>query len=495
MERRKYLKTRSWLYVGVLLLLLISSVHAEGISVTPSTLNITSTVSMIEPRTLAITARQNVTDLAIIPLDLSAGDGRGIIPQQSFHISPYSASMTNGSIQQVPLNIDLSSVKSGSYSGELWVAYSNGGVAKIPVMATVKDGLLWPFVCLVLGAGISYLLFTYQTKFKAADEIRITLGVIIKNINSDEDLKKRYWYDNTGHPDTKVQNPFDKTIRDAIRTSESNLELKAIPDAEKHMKIAQGAWDTWNTNRPRLTALLDQCSDLISAMNDFEKKVRDKTSKDAVISIPLITSLRENLQKKFDALVTDTGQKEMEDAVKKTQDQCKTFNLAVNNLEVIESICEQTGTQCPACNELAAAWLSLKEIRDQPALEKASKDIEKLRTTAETFQSKLTKSITGLMMERSDVFHLQLFTPGNIPDAYIVNEGILAKFRLLLYNSGLFLITVGTLIAFGLMEFYVPNPTFGASMNDYLALIIWGFMAGATADTIATKMKGKVGIS
>ena len=482
-----------WLGVGLLALLLISAVHAEqGINVVPASLNINSTTSSAESRTLVISAKENVTDLTIIPLDLAAGDGSGVIPQQSIHTAQYLMSMTNGSIQQVPLKIDLTAIKSGTYSGELWVSYSKTGVVKVPVTAIVKDSGLWPLLILCFGVTVSYLLFTYGSSFKQRDEIRRTLGVIMESINNDQDLKRTYPYDNA---DGKVQNPFYNKIKEDIRTAESKLAIKAVSDAEKFMKIAQTNWDTWIGCKPRLMLLFDQYSDLITNMNVLENLIRKKTNVGSDESIPLITTMRENLQKKFDAIVTDADQKELENAIKTNTSLYNTFSLVIKNLVDLENICKtKDPATCPACENSAASWQSLKEIKEQADLTKASKDIGDTLEKVKICPSSGVKFKASGLSPVRDILPA-ILTPGKIPDSDTVKEGIVADLRLWLYNSGVFLIMVITLVGYGYIQFYISNPTFGASMGDYITIVVWGFMAGSTADVIATKMKGKIGLA
>lgn len=67
--------------------------------------------------------------------------------------------------------------------------------------------------------------------------------------------------------------------------------------------------------------------------------------------------------------------------------------------------------------------------------------------------------------------------------------------RLILYEYGTYAVTVLILALVGFTELYLSNPTFGATLGDWIALLIWGLLAGAAADTIAKRTKTNLGFS
>ena len=78
------------------------------------------------------------------------------------------------------------------------------------------------------------------------------------------------------------------------------------------------------------------------------------------------------------------------------------------------------------------------------------------------------------------------------PRSKPLEMGAKAKLRLLAYQFGSMAVTVVILIFLGFTELYINNPTFGASLSDYLTLILWGLFVGPVSGAIAGKASSKI---
>lgn len=484
-------KARAFLVIGVATLLFITPVLAgQGINITPGTIVLNSTQPSIESRTLTLVAEENVTSLQIIPLDLTTGDGRGVIPESSISVMSYEPQMVNGSIQKVPLKFLLSPGSSGFYSGELWIFSSNSGIIKIPVSATVKDDPWLAIFCLVVGVFVSYMVFTYGSRYKPLDEIRRTLAVLEEALSNDKDLKKKYLYDSLG---TTEQNPFGKKIEDDIETAHFKLDLQKTEDGEFLSKSAESTLDLWKKNKWKLVPFLEGFADLIETINNIEKTLKEKN---IGTKSSLLRDIRQDLQKKFNAQVTDIEQKDFGNAVTSHTEECNSFSQAILDLRECEKLCADPGTgDSDSCKKVQEFWGSLAAVAKPedlvPIRQKISELLKSLRSSAvgknrgEYRADGFTPAIRILP---------QVASPGSV-SGEIREEGLYAKIRLFLYTWAVFLIAVITLTGYGFYQFYLTNPTFGATPGDYCFILLWGFLAGSTADSLTSKAKTLVGIS
>ena len=86
-----------------------------------------------------------------------------------------------------------------------------------------------------------------------------------------------------------------------------------------------------------------------------------------------------------------------------------------------------------------------------------------------------------LMWEPIPDSHLKWHAPGQAAEA---------RSRLRWFVLGSYAIALGLLAGSGFNEIYAKNLTFGADLwVDYLALVLWGFGAEATRDSIASTLR------
>ena len=473
----------AWLVIALVALLLFPAVHAvEGFSVIPSSLNITGTAWTIESRTLNVVANESVTGLELTAFDLTKADGNGVIRQQFINTENYTNSMAAGAVQKIPVTFNLGNVSSGSYSGEIWVRSSNNSRVIVPVTMTLKDDLNRPALILVFAVIVSYGLFVYGSRFRAGDEIRRTLRLIRESFDRDKDcLKHKYRYDRDDAHEPQKCTTFYDQIKSDIEQAEFNLEIPDVPEAEKFMKNAQKNWTSWTSQRPQLLSLFSDFNDLIENLNAMEDLI-DQNTTGAGTPVRIISLLRKNLQKQFNRVIDEQGSQNLDEAITKNGGYYNDLYGIIEKIEYLQKLCK--GKDCQPCTDFKEKriWYALTDITAEQGIDIVKSDIETIFKDALEQCPPVIRS-TQLLR----VFERRL-VPQRIP---VVGDPTL---RLLLYDWGMFLVTVSALAMAGFFQLYLSNPTFG-SLSDYITLALWGLMAGPSADAITTKAKTTVGIS
>jgi hypothetical protein len=479
-------KAMAWFIIGLVALFLVSAVHAqEGVSVMPSSLNITGKTWSIESRTIVISANESVTGLNFTTLDLMSADGKSVIHQQLIQISGYETSMEPGTVQHIPVTFNFGNVTSGSYSGEIWLTYTNATTVKIPVTVTLQDDWNRPALILVFAVLVSYALFVYGSRLKQSDEIRRTHALLKRRFDEDNDLKTKYPYDR----DDERENRFYVQINADLQSTLDNLDIGSVSDAQTFLKNAQTNWTAWKLQKQRLLDLFPQFAKRIREIIAKEDEIKGLMGSSVTV-IPIIAEMKENLQAGFNGIINDNGQKELINAINSNGTALTQLGIFVGIIKKFEEFCKGKDLNaCPPCKQFTEKWTwdSLKEIT-KDNIEAGQKTLnilwEKATTTAGCNPKDIPSDTDGKMPSP--------FKYREVPTApSIVNDWAL---RLLLYDLGSFFVAVAILAMAGFFQLYLSNPTFG-SLADYLTLALWGLMAGPSADAITTKAKTTFGIS
>lgn len=479
-----------WVGTGLLILLLISAVHADTvIMIEPGSLNITSHPTNVT-RTVILTATGDLTNLEFIPLDIAADKGDGVIPAEFITAFPENTSMVNGSIQKVPINFNMHKVESGIYKGELWFSSTEAGVVKVPITVTLRDYGLWPGIVLFFAVGVSFGLFKYSESGKKKDEVKRDLITLKENIEKDNDLKDpNYYY---ARDFQQQKNPFYTQITANINTAESSLEMGDVTLAESNLKKAKDYWNFWNNNRDRLPQLFDGIGAKIEELDQLEDRIKEKL-KDLNPEItgqpvPAISARRSDLQEKFMNICVDQDTKKLQTSIETSQIWYNRIKDIYNKMQTIESVCV-VDQNCPACKDWKKDWIKLASLDTKENIDAflnviGPKEVE----VNNCKKSYIGDRLTEISEREGKVQFLPDSKPLEILKLTPLQRSIL---RLLLYNWGIFIVMVIVLALFGFQQLYLNNPTFG-SAEDWITLVLWGLLVGSTADAVATKAKGTI---
>lgn len=507
MWRKSDRNIRVWIIIGFLFLLLIASVDAgKEIVVDPHAITFNSTAGNMVTRTVVVSATDNLTGLMFVANDLLEKSGTKIIPQQAILISPITSQMNNNSIQQIPIRFDLADVSGGLYTGEVWLASSSNGIVKIPVTATIKDDLIWPILILLVGILVSFLLFNYGSRMKRRDEIQRALNVIEDRFKSDTRLKMLIQYDRNDRVSPERINPYYEQIRYHSETVQEKLEIGTTTDADTPLKKLQTDWDTWNISRGRLIGLFERFSKLINELNSLEQQILNDgkplvdTSNPETVrtlnsgTVISINKVRYDLQQKFDAVLEDAGQKGLEGELNNGINWINVLIRIVNSLIELENLCREknqlSNAECQKCHWDSLKSYNLERIEEFDAGVK--KQLEKVKQLPELSKKVIERVVEEEEESRQSLRYLEF---RELPLIESIHRSRWAEVRLTIYDSGSFLITVIIIALIGFSQLYLSNPTFGASIEDYATLGLWGLLAGSTAQAISQKIQGAVVMS
>jgi hypothetical protein len=485
---------RIWIIIGSLFLLLIASVDAgEAIVVDPNAITFNSTTGDIVTRTVIISATDNVTGLTVLTTDLLEKSGTKIISQQAIITPQITPQMNTSTIQQIPIHFNFANVSGGLYTGEVWLASSSNGTVKIPVTATIKDGFIWPLIILCATILLSYLLFCYKSGMKRNDEIQRTLNIIKESVDFDEKLKMRIQYDRKDVNPSDRPNPYYEQISYEIKILQEKLKIGTTLDAETSLTQLQTDWNTWNTSRGQLIGLFEDFSELITELNSLEQEILNgvKSEGKPLNTGPVISikEIRCNLQETFDAVLQNQGQTDLKIEVKKEKEKCNILIRIVNSLKEIEEICRKKDQmENSECHKYP--WSSLKTY-DLEGIIKIDDDVKDQLNKAKELHDNTNKTLDA--SKKGEESHqspryLKFREFPNNPSPPSNWAGV----RLNLYYWGSFLSMVIIIGLIGFSQLYLSNPTFGANLNDYTSLGLWGLLVGSSAQTISDKFQGRV---
>jgi hypothetical protein len=486
---------RIWIIIGSLFLLLIASVDAgEAIVVDPNAITFNSTTGDIVTRTVIISATDNVTGLMVLTTDLLEKSGTKIIPQQAILTPPITPQMSTSNIQQIPIHFNLANVSGGLYTGEVWLASSSNGTVKIPVTATIKDGLFWPLIILCATILLSYLLFCYKSGMKRNDEIQRTLNIIKESVDFDEKLKIRIQYDRKDVDPSDRPNPYYDQISYEIKILQEKLKIGTALDAETSLTQLQTDWNTWNTSRGQLIGLLEGFSKFITDLNSLEQQIlNDGKSVEKNLNSEKVNSIKEircNLQETFDTVLQDQGQTKLKEALKKGIDNHIVLIRIVNSLNKIEEICPKK-EQKKYIEWRETSWSSLKTC-DWGGITDLDIDVTKQLNKAKELHDRANRNTLDADNKGEEPLQSPRYLEfGEFPNNPSPPSNW-AGTRLNLYYWGSFLSMVSIIALIGFSQLYLSNPTFGANLNDYTTLGLWGLLVGSSAQTISDKFQGKV---
>ncbi|HOU14909.1 MAG TPA: hypothetical protein PKZ84_17515 [Anaerolineae bacterium] len=502
----------------------------EGVSVSPRQLNIAVQQGQTETRVLLIRAADAVSDLRVIPLDLTNPNGDVILPAQAIQVNVPATNIAANGLLTVPVTFNLTNAPSGQFSGELLISYT-GQSFTVPVTVAVKDKPWLPLAALVVGVALGIGVSTYRAQGRPRDEVLVRLGQIRTQMKADKELEE------TGAP-------FHARIAAHLVDVEVALEAQQWEKAQEAVRTAETLWVNWRRARPDWLVQLDYYArlndkltrlgenifyisevkeaalDAYRDMPNLEKPERFRENlerltrqvNDFIALQERIKALKEikqglaagqKLQERLNMLVpTDDGgrqslQGEIEAATRKAQ----LAQLEENITQLTKMSARLSEAQAQVWGGKAqefqarlttldpddsAAYLTLENdinaaLREMIMLAPAG---ESLRDAAATpFDVPIPKSPA----QRESL----LTSPPNTHVQPLAEKIAGAGWRLQAFTWLTYAVAVIALALAGFMELYGARLDFGANgIGDYFTLLAWGFGAEATRASIAEMVQG-----
>jgi hypothetical protein len=231
------------------------NVIGRGLSVSPRQLTVAAMRDQRETRVLLIRADEPVTNLRIVPLDLSGSAGDAILPANAIGVELPSANIPSGGLLTVPVTFDLAGAPSGQFTGELLITYGDQSFS-VPVNVAVKDPPWFALAALVVGVGLGVGVSTYRAQGRPRDEVMVRLGQIRTQMKADAELQQ-------------VGVPFYNRIDAHLVDVEVALEAQQWEKAQQAVLEAENLWVRWRRGRPDWLVQLEYYDTLNARLKDL----------------------------------------------------------------------------------------------------------------------------------------------------------------------------------------------------------------------------------
>jgi hypothetical protein len=459
------------LVVFIFALSIAAVVDAQGsITLTPDQITVAGRRGAIETRTVLLQTTNPITDVQIIPLDLTQADGEHVLPAAAIAGDLSNNAIAANNVLTIPLTIDLNNVSSGKFTGNLLIRYQ-GGAKNLPITVTVKDPWLSPLMVLLLGVGLSLGISYYREKGRPRDTILVRVGQLRAQMHGDPDLAQ----------------PFKQRIEAYLVDVEVALQDEKWQEADTAIERAKAIWSRWRKSPDDWLAQLAYHAELV-------EKLRDEPN------VPYIQALR----RKLDKALRETP--EMEDP-HKLRERLDEIAQQINDYVRLQKSLDQINDlriQLPA--DQAESWGRKAQVFQQRLYDLDPDDTQAYQTLQQEVQEAMDELAQETAKERGVV------KAARGPDAWSFGKGISlldllapppatreiteeetnrAVQRLRWFTWATYAIAVMLLAGAGFGELYVANATFGANAwGDYFALLAWGFGAEASRAALAEMVRG-----
>lgn len=498
--------------LGLAALLCASAAHAATLEVRPSevTLHVASGGDI--QRSLLVRASSDVDLVVLEPTELASEKHPRalVLPGRRLELAESSETPGAGRYWNVPLSIDVSHLPAGEYNASLSFI-SAGGTVKVPLKVLVRHRVYLPALVLLFGIAAGLGLSRYRATGRPRDLLLTQLGTLRALLQQDALLRDGIDFDDgttpatggeAGQPvraagagDTLLPNPFRDKAEGFLLTAELGLQSEQLEAARGQLQQAAEVLRKWSQTRLEwakqlayLARLHQKIGKEAGAETSFRQQLRHRLT-DLIDGAPLKASpqvLREETQ----ALVDRMGAQQQ---------------LATRVSELEAQAAKLTG---PSWRSWQARCSGLRRrvdsLADGPgAIETLQADLDK---TQADFDRELQANAGDTPDSTNDAplstLHSAAFSDG-LPAAGIepVPATMLlrnsddtpgrAAWRLQVFLIGTYGVLLLLLGGVGLNEVYAKRPTFGADLlGDYLTLLLWGFGAEATRDSIVGALRG-----
>ena len=507
------------------------SISGRGLSVSPRQLTVAAMRDQRETRVLLIRADEPVTNLRIVPLDLSGPNGDTILPADAIGVELPATNIPSGGLLTVPLTFNLAGAPSGQFSGELLIIYGEQSLS-VPVNVAVKDPPWLALAALVAGVALGIGVSTYRAQGRPRDEVMVRLGQIRTQMKADAGLQE-------------AGAPFYNRIDAHLVDVEVALEAQQWEKAQQAVMEAENLWVRWRRGRPDWLVQLEYYDTLngrLAGLGDVfyvnEIKEAARSARRAMPSLDEPTQFRASLEplarqvNDFIALrerlaalaATRTGR-----ATAQTLQQ-RLYTLAPANSAAVQSLKDEVETaigraQIAQIKEKADHLASLGDRLPESHTLEWQPRISALQTRVAGLAPDDPDAYLAVQgevdaaLEQVEALMLLPYggealpqgagdaafgTPKGLPqmETWLSGPPTIyvqslpekmagARHRLRWFTWLTYAVAVVFLALAGFVELYGGRIDFGANgISDYFTLLAWGFGAEATRASIAEMVQG-----
>lgn len=493
-----------------LLCALSAPVHAAAIELRPEQLTIQARSGDTVTRTIQLRLNEDLPNLRAQPMELISERHGGALPAQFIRAVPAAEAadeLPPPKTVTFVLTVNLSGVAAGEYSGALPFTYQ-GGELKLPLKIAVRHSPLLPFLVLVGGVLASMGLSAYRGRGRPRDQVVVRMellrqfiqrdralagGIPRSQSEADADALSPVLASSAEPPHVGlatsrlIPNPFKARILTTLIDVELCLQSERWEESRTRMDEADALLRKWIAGRLGWIyqiAYLGRLEESLAGPAPHSRYLQGMRS--------TITNLIANAP-------SEPAPQALHEAAQRLTTRLADYQRFNAKLQTLESLRPLFAPELETSFALRVGDLRarLEDLRPEAAdiaalssdIDQAVKEFtDKLKQSAppaggqsKGFRAAALESGPALGMEPVPDSHLGWHAPGQATEA---------RSRLRWFVLGSYAIALGLLAGSGFNEIYSKNLTFGADLwVDYLALVLWGFGAEATRDSIASTLR------
>lgn len=463
------------------MILLVNGVLAQ-VEVLPETITINNmTTGHAEiVRTMVLTASQNVTGLRIVPMDILRNDGMTFFPAGNLYPDLNVSMLNTSDIAIVPITFVIDqNVTSGLYTGSLMIKYLDGKTL-IPVTMQIKDPIVLPVLILIVTILVSTWYFSYGAKGRKKALLKREIKNLQNQMSADDDLVNG------------VGRPFSTRIYEAIDVAKFDIDAEKFDDANESLLKARNMHKKWIGDRSGWIKALGDCQKLLTKVEALE------ISLDGARKFLYLRDMKEDLTSLMQSAPDTDNSGAFSSLLGGKEDGYDIFKYTTEVLIQIQGICIllPTAAEKAACkNRLQLFWEALA-LKDRNKLEEIEKQI---LDVAIQYREELENSVPspnkGLIPPNPLRPEEKKPGPGRSKERKAgegKNDEWIDALGLAAHSWLSYFLAAAALFGLGLLELYINNPTFGASVADYIAVFFWGFGIGPASEGAHQKFRDSV---
>ncbi len=499
--------------VSLLLVLFTRSAAAQAASIEVRPAEVTlhvQTGGQIQ-RSLLLRTSSDIDVVVIEPGELSSDKNPRAVPLPGRRLELADSRETPGAGRywDVPLSIDVAGLPAGEYTTTLSFV-SGGGTVKVPVKILVRHPVYLPALVLLFGIAAGLGLSRYRTYGRPRDLLLTQLGTLRALLQQDVLLRDGIPLDDgegavgeaagsaTGGraavPDV-LENPFRDKAEGFLLNAELGLQSEQLDAARTQLQQAAEVLRAWSQARLEWSK---QLAYLARLQNKLGQGGGDESS--------FRQQQRRRLADLIDGAPLQKSPQTLREAAVPLVERLGVQQQLVARIVELES--QASKLAAPAWRSWQARCAALRRRADglgegQAAIDGLQAELAKAETE---LGSELSANAGDTPDSADDAPMTTLHSaaaagsahPSGIEPVPETQLGLLtgntpgrAAWRLQVFLVGTYGIMLLLLAGAGLNEVYAKRPTFGADLlGDYLTLLLWGFGAEATRDSIAAALRG-----
>ncbi len=458
------------------------------IELRPSQITIQAERAETVRRTIQVRISDEISELSGQPLELLFEKHARAIPVHQIKVfQTGTPSATTPRTLTFTLEISLAGVPAGEYSGDLPFTFK-GGELKLPLKVTVRHGWPLPLIVLCLGVGAGVGLSAYRIRGRPRDQVLVRVGNVRAYVQRDRTMSvgilPQYGQDGA---DKAVSNPFKARLEAALADVEMSLQSERWDEARTKMDQTDALLRKWIQGR---LGWIEQLAYLARLKNRMYGKP------DNIRYVQVVRGAIDDLAANAPA---QESPKELRDAAQQLTDRIEEYERAEGKLLALEKlqVSLPAGDQPGWVARTAELQVRLNTMRpDEKTVGQLLADIDHALLELST----RLQQVVAAAPDQHNFEAVRTVIAANPPAVEPVPEAHLewlpfylgdAKNRLRWFEIATYAAALILLGGTGFNEVYLKKLTFGAELwSDYFALLVWGFGAEATRDSVTSTLRG-----